>query len=159
MSTTLTPEKAAAQAQAEAVLEHGVDNAGPLSKLARSLALDTVSWLRAMPPDLPRKEGHHAAGVGPTKGLELEGAGMLESFADGVRMRISSRSIARRRIALAILSHPADGPKLKIRQPTARYQKGPRPRTPAELEGLRKGNEQRAAKAQKSREAAGATRA
>ena len=137
----INPEFAAALALAETVIKHGVDNAGaPLSKLARSLALDTVSWLRTMPPDLPRKEGYRAAGVGPTKGGELEADGILESFNDGVRVRLATRAIARRRIALGILSHPHDGPRLKIRQPKERFQKTVRPRTPQELEGLRKAN-------------------
>jgi hypothetical protein len=149
VSTTLTSEMAAALAQAEAVLEHGVDGAGQsLSGLARSVAADTVLWLSTAPLDQSRKQAQFYGGVGPTKELQLENVGIFEAFADGVRVRVSSRSIARRRIALAILSHPAVGPRLKIRQPKARFQKRPRPRTPAELEGLRRGNEQRAEKAQ-----------
>lgn len=86
MSATSDQAMAAALAQAATVLEHGVDKAGPLSKPARSLALDTISWLCDAPLDHARKEGHRAAGVAQSKGLELEAAGILEAFADGTRI-------------------------------------------------------------------------
>ena len=154
MSTT-SPEMVTALALAEAVLAHGVDDAGvALSPLARSIVTDTLKWLRDAPPDLSRKETQRAAGVGPTKELELEAAGVFEAYADGPRVRILSAAIARRRIALAILSHPAAGPKLKIRQPKARFQKRVRPRTEAELRGLQIGNAKRAEEAQQRRASA-----
>lgn len=156
MSATspISPEMAAALAKAEAIFEHGVDGTGvPLTKITRSIALGSVSWLHTAPFDLPRKEGHREAGVGPTKGDQLEAAGVFEAYVAGSRVRITSRSIARYRLALAILSHPTDGPRLKIRQPSERYQKRARERTEAELEGLRRGNEQRAEQARRRREA------
>jgi hypothetical protein len=163
MPTTspISAEMAAALAQAEAIFEHGVDNAGAsLSKTLQPIAVDNIRWLRNAPFDLPRAEGHREAGVAQTKGLGLEAAGVFEAYAVGSRIRITSRSIARYRLANAILSHPADGPPTKIRQPAARYQKRPRERTPQELEGLRKGNEGRALEAaRKRREARTAARA
>ena len=132
-------------AQAELIIERGVDDAGvPLGPLARSITVDTIKWLGAASLDQSRVQTHQRiANLGPTKVLELGAAGVLEEYADGSRIRITSRSIARRRIALAILSHPANGPRLKIREPSARYQKRPRERTEAELRGLRQGNAQR----------------
>ena len=145
----ITTEMAAALALAETILRDGVEGVEgvdtPLSKVPRSVAEDAVIWLGAAPPDLPRKDAHRAAGVGPTKGGELEAAGVLEAFNDGSRVKITTRSIARRRIALAILSHPHDGPRRKIREPRECFKKQPRARTPAELEGLRKGNAARRA--------------
>jgi hypothetical protein len=114
-----------------------------LSPLVRSVAIDTIRWLRNAPLDQPRKGAQREGGVGPTKELELEAAGIFEAFADGVRMRVTSRSIARRRIALAILSHPVDGPKSKVRQPKARFQKKIRPRTENELRALQRANDAR----------------
>lgn len=132
---------AAALAQAETILRDGVEGVDtPLGKVPRSVAEDAIIWLGAAPPDLPRKDAYRAAGVGPTKGGELEAAGVLEAFNDGSRVKVTTRSIARRRIALAILSHPANAPRTKVRQPKGRFQKQPRARTPAEREGLRKGN-------------------
>jgi hypothetical protein len=143
---------AAALAQAEAILDAvqgaGQDAIPPLSRLAQSITNDTINWLRNAPLDLPRKDGHRAAGVAPTKGGKLERDGVLEAYGAEGRIRITSRSIARRRIALAILSHPDDGPRVRIRQPVKRFEKSPRPRTAAELEGLRRGNEGRRLKAQ-----------
>ncbi len=99
MPATLTPEMAAALALGEATLEHGPDNAGaPLSKLVRSVAVDTIRWLTTVPPDRSRKQAQWDANVGPTKELELEAIGVFEAYADGTRIRVSSRSIARRRL-------------------------------------------------------------
>jgi hypothetical protein len=149
----ISPELAAGLAQAEQVLEHGVDNAGvPLSKIARSIAADSISWLRSASPDQSRKEAQRSGSVGATKELELEAAGVYEAYADGTRIRVSSRSIARRRIALAILSHPVDGPRWKVREPSARYQKKVRPRTPQEKQGLAVANQHRAEEAAHKRE-------
>jgi hypothetical protein len=127
VSTSLTPELAAALAQAELTIQRGVDDAGvPLSGLARSIAVDTIKWLGAASLDQSRVQTQQIANLGPTKVLELGAAGVFEEYADGARIRITSRSIARRRVALAILSHPVNGPRLKIREPSARYKKRPR---------------------------------
>ena len=143
---------AVALAQAELIIERGVDDAGvPLSPLARSIAVDTIKWLAAASLDQSRVQTQQIANLGPTKVGELGAAGVFEEYADGSRIRITSRSIARRRIALAILSHPANGPRPKIREPSARYQKRPRERTPQEREGLRIGNERRREEARQRR--------
>jgi hypothetical protein len=142
--TTLTPEIVAALAQAEAILEHGVDGAGvPLSGLVRSVAADTIHWLNTTSLDQSRKGAQLYGGVGPTKELELEAAGIYEAFAANSRICVTSRSIGRYRIANAILSHPVDGPKLKIRQPKARFKKQRRESTPQELAALQRANDAR----------------
>ena len=117
---------AIALAQGDVIIGNGPD-ALPLSPLARSIANDSITWLRDAPLDLSRVETQRVAGVKSTKELELEAARIYEAYADGMRMRVTTRSIARRRIALAILSHPVDGPQSKIRQPKARFQKKIRP--------------------------------
>jgi hypothetical protein len=141
---------AVALAQAETILACGIDDAGvPLKGVGRSIAATTIDWLRDAPLDVSRVEAQRDGGVKATKELELEADGIFEAY--GVRMRVTTRSIARRRIALAILSHPVDGARPRIRQPIARYQKEVRPSTERELEGLRKGNQQRAAAAAEAR--------
>ena len=84
-------------------------------------------------------------GHGLTRQLAIEAAGEVQTYLDGGKRLVTADSIAIRMIALALSSHPADGPKLKVRQPPGRFQKRRREPTAAELEGLRKGNEQRAA--------------
>jgi hypothetical protein len=144
---------AAALKQAEAILEHDVDGADvPLSGLVRSVAADTIHWLSTTSLDQSRKGAQFYGGVGPTKELELEAAGIFEAFAANSRICVTSRSIARYRIANAILSHDHDGSRLKIRQPKARFQKQIRPRTEAELRGLEIGNQRRAEHARRRRE-------
>jgi hypothetical protein len=146
-------------AQGDAVLDNGLDGAGvKLSELARSIAVDTLKWLGGTSLDQSRVQTQQITNLGPTKIGELGAAGIFEEYVDGTRVRITSRSIARRRIALAILSHPVSGPRLKIRQPSARFKRRPRERTEAELEGLRRGNEQRAEAARQRREARTAAR-
>ena len=116
--STLTPDLAAALALAEAILQHGVEGVDtPPSNIIRSIATDEISQLATAPPDLSIKETQRVTGLGQTKTRELIADGVFEAFNDGPRVRVTLRSIARRRIALAILSHPADGPRLKIREP------------------------------------------
>jgi hypothetical protein len=110
VSTTLTPELAAALAQAEAILVHGVDGAdAPLTGLVRAVAADTIHWLSTTSLDQSRRGAQFYASVGPTKEGELEAAGIFEAFTANSRICITSRSIARYRIANAILSHADDG--------------------------------------------------
>ena len=98
-------------------------------------------------------------GWGPTRQINLVDSGELKSFLDGSLRRISTASFCRRLIAVAILTHPLDGPERKARQPLMRYRTHRKP-TPQELEGLRRGNTRRAAEAQQRREtrAAGSVR-
>jgi hypothetical protein len=157
--TKINPEFAAALTLAEAILQVGVKGVDtPLSNVVKSIATDTIDRLRTSPPDVSRKEACREAVVGPTKELELEADGVLDAYADGSRVRITSRSIARRRIALAILSHPPDGPRLRIRQPKERFQKAVRPRTPQELTALQRANDRRKANAEEERKTRAAAR-
>lgn len=147
---------AAALEQAAVVLEHGPD-AVPMSLQARSLGAGAIEWLgKQTGASVSRKASQEIFDHSSTRQIEVELAGEVESFLDGSMRKISVKSIARRLIALALLSHPLDGEPAKARQPAKRYQKRPRERTAAELEGLRKGNEQRAREARKRREAASA---
>jgi hypothetical protein len=150
----INSEMVAGLALAETVIQLGPNEVDtPLSDIAQSIASDEINRLSAAPPDVSIKETQRLTGLGQTKTRELIAAGVLEAFNDGTRIKVTRRSIARRRIALAILSHPADGPRLRIRQPKERFQKAVRPRTEAELEGLRKGNAARAREAEQRREA------
>jgi hypothetical protein len=90
--------------------------------------------------------------VGSTKELHLENIGALDSFLDGTQRRVTTRSIFRHLVLRAIASHPRNAPSKRARRPPARFQKKPRVRTPAELEGLRKGNAKRRLEAQARRE-------
>jgi hypothetical protein len=82
--------------------------------------------------------------IGRTRQIALENSGELHSYLEGSVRRVNTASIYLRLAKLALASHPADGPRATARQPPTRYRssvKSPRPRTAAELEGLRKGNE------------------
>jgi hypothetical protein len=143
--TTLTPDLAAALARAEDILVHGVDAVdAPPSGLVHSVAADTIHWLSTTSLDQSRKGAQFYGGVGPTKELELEAAGIFEAYAANWRICVTSRSIARYRIANAILSHDHDGSRLKIRQPKARFKKQRRESTPQELAALKRANDARA---------------
>ena len=139
------PELAVALVQADIIIDRSVD-AVPLSKVARSLTAQILDWLsKQSGTSKARKEGHEDTGVKQSKGLQLEGVGVLETFNSGTAKRISTRSIARYLIAMALMSHPAGALPTKIRQPAQRYQKRRREPTPQELAGLRKGNRKREA--------------
>src|SRR5271166_3933022 len=146
MSATKQPDEAmlAAMRQADIIIDRGLD-AEPLSERANSLRAGWLAWYREQDgPSLSRKQAQKAGGYGPTREIELEDSGILEAYVDGGVRRISTRSVARRGIALAILSHPLDGPPLKVRLPAKRYQPRRRERTAQELEGLRRSNAKRA---------------
>jgi hypothetical protein len=128
---------------AEIILKDGID-AAPIHPLALPHVVAAVDWLdRQISPFLTRKMAQEVIGCSQSKLLRLEAKGELESFLDGAIRKISAFSIARRMVALAIMSHPVDGPELKARKPAKRYQKSPRVRTPAELRGLAIGNARR----------------
>jgi hypothetical protein len=155
---TLTPELAAALAQAEAIIDRGID-AVPAGKRARPVIRTHLDWLsKQESPSSSRKGAQTVIDCGPTKEFWLEDAEILDTYNDGAHKRITNRSIARYLIALALLSHPIDAPPTKIRRPTMRFQKRPRPRTEAELRGLREGNERRHEEAQQRKEAKVAAR-
>ena len=153
MSATSSKAMTAALAQADVIIDRGL-NAAPLSPFAKSLSAHWLDWYCNQPSfSLTRREEQALSGHGATRQQSLEESGVLVSYADGSIRRITTRSIARRQIALAILSHPIDGPTLKIRQPSARFKPRRREPTPQELEGLRRGNAKRAEEARKRREA------
>jgi hypothetical protein len=136
-----------------------IAQAAPVSPNARPIIMRAIDWRLHEPRfGIPRKEGMALFGHELTRQLAIENAGELQTFLDGGRRLITADSIAIRMIALALLSHPVDGPTLKVRLPPGRYQKRPRPRTPQELEGLRAGNERRAEEARRRREAKTAAR-
>lgn len=137
------------------IIDHGRD-ALPLNPHAEPLVAHELAWLaKQTSPTLLRKPAQEAGGWEQTKELWLEGLGILGTFNLDARVQVSTRDITRYRIAQILLSYPVDGPKSKIRQPKARFQKKIRPRTAAELEGLARGNAKRAEEARKRREAQG----
>ncbi len=143
---------AAAMESAAAILELGLD-AVQVDLRAKPLVVHWLDWLPKQPPTLSRRECAAAGGWGPTHQIALEGNGELDSFLDGSKRRITTTSLVRRMIAMVLMTYPLDGPERKARQPKDRFQKVPRPRTEAELEGLRKANDRRAREAEQRREA------
>jgi hypothetical protein len=128
-----------AMESAAAILEIGLD-AVQVDLRAKPLIAHWLDWFPNQPPTMSRKECERNGGWGPTQEIALEGSGQLESFLDGAKRRITTKSFVRRMIALAIATYPLDGSERKARQPAARFQKAARPRTEAELAGLAKGN-------------------
>ena len=76
-----------------------------------------------------------------------EASGELVVYQDGGQLRITRRSAYNRKIALLIESNPVGQSRPKIRKVPSAFKKKPRPRTEAELEGLRRGNARRAEEA------------
>jgi hypothetical protein len=75
-------------------------------------------------------------------------SGALHRYVDGSSVRITAKSFYAHLIALA------NAPARQGRKPsTTSFQKQSHPRTPQELEGLRKANEHRAREAEQRREA------
>ena len=150
---------AAALAQGDVIIDRGPD-AVPVSPRARPLIVNHLNWYEGEKhiPGKSRLELQVILDHGQTRQIKIEQVGEVDSYLDGGVRRISTRGVCRRLIALAILSHPLDGPELKVRQPPGRYQSRPRPRTQQELEGLRRGNARRAEEARKRREAKPAAR-
>jgi hypothetical protein len=161
---TLIFEGAMGATPADLPVEPSITNVAPISPRpspinprAAPLVDYAISWFhekkRLNILSVSRQECMAIFGHGMTRQILIEKAGEVESYLDGANRRISTESVCRRLIALAIMSHPLDGPELKARQPVARYQKRRREPTRAELEGLRKGNEGRALEAARKREA------
>jgi hypothetical protein len=82
-----------------------------------------------------------------SKELQIEASGELVVYQDGGQLRITRRSAYNRKIALLIESNPVGQSRPKIRKVPSAFKKKPRPRTEAELEGLRRGNARRAEEA------------
>jgi hypothetical protein len=100
-----------------------------------------------------RKEAMAIFGIGLTRMMTLEADGEVVTYLDSVNRMITVDSVYIRQIALLLLAFPSDGRTPKARLPAQRYQPRPRLRTQAELEGLRRGNEQRTAAARQRKEA------
>jgi hypothetical protein len=142
---------ALALVQGDIIIDHGPD-ALPLNPHAKPLIAYELEWLAKQPsPSMSRKGAEEAGGVGQTKLIALQALGILRTFNLDARVQVSTRDITRYRLAQILTSYPVDGPKLKIRQPKARFKKRRREPTERELEGLRKGNAQRAAAAEEAR--------
>ena len=155
MSKAFAPKAlslAVAMESAAAILEHGLD-AVQVDLRAKPLIIHWLDWLQKQPPTMSRKECERAGGWGPTRQIALENAGELESFLDGSKRRVPTPSFVRRMIALALMTYPLGEAERKARLPRERFQKAARPRTEAELEGLRKANAKRASEAEQRREA------
>jgi hypothetical protein len=87
-------------------------------------------------------------GWGPTTQRKKQAEGCLNVYRDGTRVMNTAKSF------YAHLRDLASAPPRKVRQPKTMFKPLPRPRTPAELGGLRKGNEGRALEgAQRRKEA------
>ena len=145
---------AVALVQGDILIDHGPDGL-PLNPHAKPLIAPELEWLAKRPSStLPRKGAEEAGGWNQTKELTLESRGVLRTFNLDARVQILARDITRYRLAQILLSYPigADAP-TKIRQPKARFKAQRRKPTKRELEGLRKGNERRAAAARQRREA------
>jgi hypothetical protein len=100
--------------------------------------------------DFTRSEHRRFGKHGGSKETQIEAAGEVVVYWDGGQLRITRRSAYNRRIALLIQSNLSGQPRLKREVKTA-FKKKPRPRTEAELKGLRKGNAQRAEEARRRR--------
>jgi hypothetical protein len=87
-----------------------------------------------------------------TSQLQKEQNGLLRTVLDGARRRVTTESFYEHLLALAT------APPRKVRRPPKRYTKATRPRTEAELKGLRKGNEARRREAQLRRAVRAAAR-
>jgi hypothetical protein len=114
---------------------------------------------------LARRDADPAASLSRTECMQLFGHGMskqievedeLVTFTDRGKRRVEKFSAYDRLIRLLIASNPAGKPSAKIREVSTRFRKKVRPRTEAELEGLRKGNEARRLEAERRRAAAAA---
>jgi hypothetical protein len=85
-------------------------------------------------------------GIGMSQHILLERRGELHSYLDGAARRITTASIYARLTRLAIASNPVDGARVTVRHPPTQWRSSERPKrrpTPAELDGLRRGNERR----------------
>ena len=142
-----------------------VDLVIPVSPRAEPLIDYALAWYREKQRlnilSISRQECMSAFGHGMTRQILIEQAGEVESYLDGGNRRISTASICRRLIALATCRIRLDGPELRkacVSRRSDVSQRLPLDRTPAELEGLKRGNERRAEEARRRREARVATR-
>jgi hypothetical protein len=101
---------------------------------------------------LTRRECQSIGGWGATSQVEKEKSGALVSILDGATRKITTESLYRHLIALALASYPANAPAAKGRKPKSGFRKKLRARTEAELRGLAIGNARRREEARARRE-------
>jgi hypothetical protein len=94
---------------------------------------------------LSRRECQVEGGWAQSSQILKESHGLLRRYVDGSRIRVTTVSFYQHLLDLA--SRPAR----KVRRPSARFAR--RKPTQQELDGLKRGNEQRAKEARKRREA------
>jgi hypothetical protein len=94
---------------------------------------------------LSRKDCQLEGGWGQSTQIAKENQNLLRRYVDGSRIRITSQSFYEHLLALA-----SAAPK-KVRMPATRFARHRDP-TPAELDGLKRGNEARAKEARRRRE-------
>jgi hypothetical protein len=100
-----------------------------------------------------RAECMQIAAHGLSKQIQLEESGEYHTYVDGGSKRILVASIYARMIRQIKATYPVAGPPAKAREVATKFRKRARPRTAAELEGLRKGNEARRLEAERRRAA------
>jgi hypothetical protein len=123
-----------------------------MSPAARAIVNDIVGRAeRDVRVAVPRAVAQEMQHIGPSRQIELENEGELTTYLDGSRRLVLITPIYARLIRLALASHPLDGPSVRVRQPSTRYQRRRREPTPREIEGLKKGNERRKREAEARR--------
>jgi hypothetical protein len=128
--------------------------ARPMSPAARAAVNDIVSRAeRDNRVAVPRAVSQEMQHIGSSRQIELENEGKLTTYLDGSRRLVLVTSIYARLIKLVLESYPLDKPAKRVRRPTTRFTRKRRPPTPAELEGLQRGNAKRAEEARARREA------
>jgi hypothetical protein len=135
---------------------HELSIPSELSPRAAAIVADIKARFVAEPrATLTRTESLTLGGWKLSTQLNKEKTGAILSILDGSARRIMVRSLYQHLIDLAIASYPVDGPaaRARSRQSKTRFRRKPFAPNAAQLEGLRRGNAQRAAEAKKRREA------
>jgi hypothetical protein len=104
-------------------------------------------------PTLSRAEAMGRTGWSLSTLIKRENSGAVDSFLDGASRRITTISLYRCLANAVVDSRGEDGAARKARQPAKRFRRQARPRTQAELDGLKKVNQIRRLEALKRREA------
>jgi hypothetical protein len=97
-----------------------------------------ATWAADPSASKTRKECQVVGNWGPTTQIVKEKRGILHTYTDGAVVRVTTQSLYSHLVDLA------NAPRRRVREPAAafrRVKKAARPRTAAELEGLRKGRE------------------
>jgi hypothetical protein len=103
---------------------------------------------------LSRRDVQLEAGIGQTNEIAKEQSGVLRTVRDGVKVLVTVASFYEFLVERLIASHPVGAPTMAAPKGEFRKRKRPyRPRTEAELAGLRAGNERRQVEAAARRRA------